>query len=115
MAKTAWLSLDGRRQARQPRKLHAQQLLDGLRRDWEGRFDEVARAAISLAPLAIRLARVPVPIGGEVTPQALAHEMNALRAEMGNGITDLHEALFAFVLAERTERRSDRDSEREAA
>jgi len=89
--------------------------LERLRKDWAARTDEVARAVISLAPLAIRLAQRLAPVGGDATPQALAEEMNALRNGLGPEISELHEALFAFVLAERTERRHERDQDREAA
>ncbi|MFA7248569.1 MAG: diguanylate cyclase [Dehalococcoidia bacterium] len=87
----------------------ARYFLDRLRREWSGRRDEVALATLELAPMAVRLARAQAP-ASDASGQLLAQAVSALRQELGERVIDLHESLFAFALADRLDRRREREA-----
>lgn len=79
--------------------------LEDVHEHWERRKDATARAAVCLAPAAVRLAwaRIPEPEGGGLD---LEEAVRWLRADAGeDDDRALFEALFAFVLADRVDRR----------
>ncbi len=83
--------------------------LDRVRREWADRPDEVAQAAVALAPLAVRMARAHA-VFADSNGQALNIAVRDIRQELGDRITPLHEALFTFAVEERFDRRRERDA-----
>ena len=83
--------------------------LDRVRHEWVDRSDEVARATLELAPLAVRLARGYTPVA-DGNGQLQAEAVQTLRIELGPRVESLHEALFALVLADRLDRRREREA-----
>ena len=84
-------------------------LLDRLCTEWTVREDEVARAVTGLAPIAVRLADLQAS-GANDGGRALGEAVRAQREALGDGVTELHEALFAFALADRLDRRREREA-----
>ena len=82
--------------------------LDRLRNDWTARPDEVSRAVVELAPLAVRIAEQP-EVATEASSEVLRAAVEVVRATLPT-VTEWDEALFAFVLEERLDRRSDRQA-----
>ncbi|MEI6137032.1 MAG: sensor domain-containing diguanylate cyclase, partial [Chloroflexota bacterium] len=84
-------------------------VLEQLYKEWASRDDKIARVVLDLAPIAVRLAAMHTP-ANEAGGQALAEGVRVQRETLGERVTDLHEALFAFALADRIDRRRERDA-----
>jgi diguanylate cyclase (GGDEF)-like protein len=83
--------------------------LERVRGDWGGRSDGVAQGAIVLAPTALQLARLSFPTV-DINGKAFAEAVLGMRLELGENLTELHEALFTFALSERLDRRARREA-----
>ncbi|MEI7926325.1 MAG: hypothetical protein WCI61_09085, partial [Chloroflexota bacterium] len=83
--------------------------LERVRNDWTVRGDEVAQATLLLAPVALQLAQLSVP-AIDSDGRGFAEAVQGTRLELGDGLTELHEALFTFALAERVDRRVRREA-----
>ncbi|MGE3857132.1 MAG: diguanylate cyclase [Dehalococcoidia bacterium] len=81
--------------------------LASVRTEWSTRTDEAASATLTLAPIAVRLAQLSLPTV-DVNGRAFAEAVHGMRLELGDALTELHEALFEFALAERLDRRTRR-------
>ena len=83
--------------------------LERVRREWAERTDEVARGVLAIAPLAVRMARANAVLA-DSNGQALNATVRDIRAELGERITPLQDALCTFAVDERFDRRRERDA-----